>query len=116
MKRVNYDNRIFTAAENSATGEVNRATLFHYRQQADIVWATYSGGQIVFGTLVAKVDSQDNLDMRYQHINDSGKIMTGECKSVLEILPDGRLRLHENWRWTSGDLSGGSSILEELKD
>jgi len=40
--------------------------------------------------------------------------MTGVCRSRLEILADGRYRLHEDWQWTSGDLSSGSSIVEEI--
>jgi hypothetical protein len=33
---------------------------------------------------------------------------------VLEVLPDDRVRLHERWRWTSGDCSSGQSVVEEL--
>ena len=40
--------------------------------------------------------------------------MTGECHSVPEILPDGRYRLREKWRWTCGDGSSGESVIEEL--
>lgn len=79
-----------------------------------MVWATYKGGQIELGTLVAKVLQDDSLDMRYRHVNSNGEIMTGECESKPELLPDGRLRLHETWRWTSGDRSKGSSVVEEF--
>jgi hypothetical protein len=54
------------------------------------------------------------LDARYQHVNTSGELMTGQCKSTPEVLPDGRLRLHESWRWTSGDMSEGRSVVEEV--
>jgi hypothetical protein len=40
--------------------------------------------------------------------------MTGICRSTPEILPDGRIRLHEKWQWTSGDRSSGESIVEEI--
>ena len=40
--------------------------------------------------------------------------MTGLCRSRLEILPDGRYRLHEEWQWTSGDKSRGTSMIEEV--
>ena len=52
--------------------------------------------------------------MRYEHINFAGEIRTGLCLSRPEILPDGRIRLHEKWQWTSGDLSSGESIIEEI--
>jgi hypothetical protein len=52
--------------------------------------------------------------MRYHQVNEQGELMTGTCRSKPEILPDGRIRLHETWRWTSGDGSEGSSIIEEI--
>ena len=115
MNKINYDKRKFASAQNSETGEVSGETVFHYRQIDDLVWAEYSGGAIVFGNLIAKCDEAGNLEMRYQHLNDKGDLMTGVCRSVPEILDDGRIRLHENWQWTSGDFSVGESIIEEVR-
>jgi len=111
--RTSYDNRTFRSISNSETGEVGGDTVFSYHHDGDIVWAEYSGGEIVRGTLIAKVLADDSLDMRYQHINRKGEIMTGVCTSIPETLPDGRIRLHETWQWTTGDLSSGVSVLEE---
>ena len=114
--RINYDNRRFVTVSKSDNGEVGSATVFHYRHEGDVVWATYRGGSIVFGSLIAKVDEGDGLDMRYQHLNSAGELMTGKCLSTPEVLPDGRLRLREVWQWTSGDFSRGESIIEEVRD
>lgn len=114
--RINYDNHRFVSVSDSENGEVGSATVFDYHQEGDVVWATYRGGAIVFGTLIAKVDEKDCLDMRYQHLNSAGELMTGRCWSTPEILPDGRLRLREVWQWTSGDLSQGESVIEEVRD
>lgn len=116
MPEINYDNRKFASVRNSATGEVSGETVFHYHQKDDLVWAEYAGGAIVFGNLIARVDEAGNLEMRYQHLNDKGELMTGKCFSVPEILTDGRIRLHEKWQWTSGDFSSGESIVEEIKN
>jgi hypothetical protein len=113
---VSYDNRKFRSITNTGTGEVGADTVFHYHQNGDLVWAEYSGGEIVFGTLTAKCGSDDVLDMRYQHLNSEGTLMTGICTSTPELLPDGRIRLHEKWQWTSGDLSSGESTIEEFRD
>jgi len=59
------------------------------------------------------VDERGNIEMRYHQINDNNKIMTGMCKSIPEILENGKIRLHESWEWTSVDKSKGSSIIEE---
>lgn len=111
---LNYNDRNFKSVINSEKGEVDQETVFHYRQEEDVVWATYKGGQIKHGTLVALVKDCGSLDMRYNHINTKGEIMTGTCESRPEVLPDGRIRLHESWKWTSGDFSSGESVLEEF--
>ena len=113
--KINYDNRLFAPIKNSETGEVSAETIFHYRQTGDLVWAEYKGGGVVFGNLVAKADGAGNLEMRYQHLNAKGELMTGKCFSTPTVLPDGRLRLHEKWQWTCNDFSGGESVVEEIK-
>ena len=112
---INYDNRVFRSVANTTNGEVGGETLFRYRQQGDLVWATYEGNGIVQGHLIASVAPDGALDMRYHHRSPSGALMTGLCRSRLEILPDGRYRLHEDWQWTSGDGSRGTSVIEEVR-
>lgn len=112
--KINYDNRVFQSVLNSKTGEVSSETKFFYHQKDNAVWAEYSGGKIVFGQLIAKVSADNSLEIRYQHINQEGELMTGKCVSIPEILENGKVRLHEKWQWTSGDLSSGESIVEEI--
>lgn len=95
--KINYDNRFFASVQNSETGEVSAETVFHYHQKDDLVWAGYKGGEIVFGSLIAKADDNGNLEMRYQHLNAKGELMMGKCFSTPEITPDGRIRLYEKW-------------------
>lgn len=114
MSKINYDQRRFVSVCNTGNGDVGAETLFHYHQRDDLVWAEYSGGAIVFGTLIARVDEAGRLDMRYHHLNTAGELMVGQCCSTPERLSDGRLRLHEKWQWLSGDLSGGESVIEEI--
>ena len=113
---VEYNGRRFRSVENSASGEVGPETVFAYRQDGDVVSATYEGGGVRSGVLIATADGGGNLDVRYAHVNESGDLMTGECRTKPEVLPDGRLRLHEEWRWTSGDRSSGRSVVEEIGD
>ncbi|BAO77560.1 hypothetical protein [Winogradskyella sp. PG-2] len=51
--------------------------------------------------------------MRYHQVSLDGILMTGVCISKPEILANGKIRLHEKWKWTSGDYSEGESIIEE---
>ena len=114
-RKIDYNDKKFTSVSSSETGEVSSETVFHYHQKEDLVWAEYEGGEIVFGTLVATCDERGALDMRYQHLNKNGELMTGKCLSTPEILEDGRIRLHEKWQWASGDLSKGESVIEEIR-
>ncbi|WP_221390387.1 n-acetylglutamate synthase [Dyadobacter sp. NIV53] len=110
---INYNNIIFNPISNSENGEVDLSMQFVYKQSGNIVTCTYSGGRIRSGQLIALVDDKGCLDMRYHQINIQGEIMTGICRSTPEILYNGKIRLHEKWKWTAGDFSEGESVLEE---
>jgi hypothetical protein len=112
---LDLNSRLFIAAANTPNGDVDGTTLFRYRQQGDRIWATYDGGSVRFGSLVARGDAEGCLDMRYQHVGPGGVFRTGTCLSKPEVLPDGRIRLHEEWQWTNGDRSHGTSLLEEVR-
>lgn len=114
MAGINYNGRIFRSVVNSSTGEVDARTTFRYHQMGDIVWAEYAGGAIRFGQLLGVVLPDNKLEVRYQHINEAGDLMTGLCLSTPEVLSDGRLRLHEAWQWTCGERASGESMVEEI--
>lgn len=111
---INYHNKKFRPVQNSDNGEVGAELIFHYQQTGQIVTCTYSGGVIVVGHLIALVDEQGHLDMRYHQVNEQGQLRTGICHSKPVLLPNGKIQLLETWRWTSGDGSTGTSVLEEL--
>lgn len=109
----NYDNKTFRSVSNSDNGEVSSETIFHYSQEGEIITAQYSGGEIIKGHLIGKVDQNGVINMRYHHINQEGELMTGKCISTPERLENGKIRLNESWEWTSGDFSKGESMIEE---
>lgn len=110
---MNYNHKKFRPVCNTENGESTNKTIFHYKQTGNILTAEYSGGKIKYGHLIGLVDDAGNIEMRYHQVNDKNELMTGMCKSTPEILENGKIRLHENWEWTSGDKSKGKSILEE---
>lgn len=111
---MNYHNKSFRAIQNTTNGETSEDTIFQYVQEGNILTSHYSGGKILKGHLIGKVDENGIIDMRYHQINTEGELMTGVCTSTPEILPNGKIRLHEKWQWTSGDQTRGESIIEEL--
>lgn len=111
---INYHGKSFRPVQNSENGETSTETVFHYIQKGKILTSNYSGGKIQLGHLMGLVDEKGRIDMRYHQVNTNNELMTGTCQSVPELLPNGKIRLHETWQWTSGDFSRGSSILEEI--
>lgn len=111
---INYHKKKFKSSQNSAEGEVSGETVFSYFQKEKIVWGTYEGGAIIFGTITGKLLPGGKLEFAYQHVNDQHDIRTGRCKSTPEILKNGLIRLHEKWQWTSGDLTSGESVIDEV--
>ncbi|HHB51749.1 MAG TPA: n-acetylglutamate synthase [Saprospiraceae bacterium] len=97
---------------NTDNGEVSQETIFYYRQKGDIVWATYEGGDILFGTLSGSITG-DQLTFTYQHQNLQGDFKTGKCTSIVKFENE-KLALHESWEWTCDDYSKGTSVLVEI--
>jgi hypothetical protein len=110
----NLEGKTFRSVSNTANGEVGAETRFRYRQSGEVVTATYDGGGIVSGHLIARVLPTGQLDMRYHHLNARGELMLGKCLSTPRRLADGRLAFSEEWQWLSGDLSSGRSEIEEV--
>ena len=113
---INYDGRTFVSTDNTANGEVSSKTTFDYHQEGNILSATYSGGDILKGTLIGIVQDNGCIQFRYNHVNVRQEIRGGQCFSTPEILSDGRIRLHEKWKWSDRDQSEGKSIVEEVSN
>lgn len=111
---INYNGRKFISIENTDNGEVSSKTIFEYQQEGNIISASYSGGQIIKGALIGIVKDNSCLEFSYNHVNLGNQIRGGKCVSIPEILPDGRIRLYEKWKWLDAETAEGSSIIEEL--
>lgn len=110
-----YDNRFFVPYQNTENGEVDESTLFGYHQCKNVLWAEYSGADIVEGHLVGTVEKNGELDFYYHHINKENELRIGVCHSIPQVLENGKIKLFESWQWLSGDKSEGSSILVEVE-
>lgn len=111
---INYNNKKFRPFSNTENGETSSETIFYYKQEKNVLTSEYSGGEIKKGHLIGVVSENGNIEMHYHHLNTKNEFKTGICHSTPELLPNGKLRLHENWQWTSGEKSKGTSILEEI--
>lgn len=108
---IDYNNRFFKGCENYDSGDFNQDTVFHYRQTEDIIWATFRGGGVKFGTAVGTMNEDSSFFIGWQYISSGGDLITGTSVSAPEILPDGRIKIHESWSIDGGE-SGISSVIE----
>lgn len=110
---INYNGRHFVSIENTENGEVSSQTFFEYKQEGNIISATYGGGDIVQGTLIGIVRKDGSLEFRYNHVNSKSEIRGGKCVSTPKILPDGRIRLYENWQWLDAETTEEAQLLKK---
>lgn len=108
-----YEGKYFIPKMNTENGEVDEQTIFAYHQKGAMLWADYSGGEIVKGHLIGSVYQNGELDFYYQHMNVQKEIRVGKCHSTPHVMEDGKIELREEWKWLNGDRSKGSSILVE---
>ncbi|WP_017257623.1 hypothetical protein [Pedobacter arcticus] len=111
--KFHYHNKKFRPISGSPNSETTQETIFVYQQEQNVLTSEYSGGEILKGHLIGLVNDDGSIEMCYHQVNLSGELMTGICFSKPELLPNGKIRLHERWKWTSGDFSEGESVLEE---
>ncbi|HEX8347097.1 MAG TPA: cupin domain-containing protein [Actinoplanes sp.] len=108
---IDYDGRIFRSAATETADTGGAGPIGHYHQRGDEVWAEFSGGRVVRGGLAGRCDADGVLTLAYHQLLDDGEVVAGLCTSRPELLADGRVRLHEQWRRFDG--SAGVSVIEE---
>jgi hypothetical protein len=98
----NFDGRTFRVVENSPGGEVGNDTIFHFRQIGRTVYADYAGGEVLTGKIIGTLEG-DAIRFEYLQVNVRGVVRGGKADDRVELLPDGKLRLSEEWEWKSED-------------
>ena len=106
---VDYDGRRFRSADHAADED---APVGHYHQDGSLVWAEFSGAAVRAGRLVGARRPDGTIDAAYCMVTLTGGTIAGTCVSTPAVLPDGRVRLTENWRRSDG--SSGVSHIEEI--
>jgi hypothetical protein len=83
-----------------------------WRQDGTTVTARFSGGPVLAGFLLGTVGTDGVVDAAYGQVLSDGTVQAGRCTTTPEVLPDGRLRMREEWHRTDG--SSGVSHIEEI--
>ncbi len=111
--RIDYEGRVFrsSAVETASAGDV---PVGRYHQDGDTVWADFDGGRVVRGYLVGRRTDDDSLDLAYCQVLADATVVSGRVRSTPELLPDGRVRLREEWERYGPHASRGVSVIEEV--
>ncbi|MBD0743150.1 hypothetical protein [Streptomyces sp. CBMA152] len=97
---------------NAAYGE--QAPVALYRQDGDLLWADFEGGDVRRGALSGRRLPDGTLEFAYSMVMASGDIIAGRCHSTVEVGPDGRATLHETWERYGPHADTGVSTLVEV--
>jgi hypothetical protein len=106
------DGRRFSPPDNVTGGDVGVGTVFEFHQDEDMIWGTYDGGRVRKGFLVG-TSNGSYAEFRYTQLLIDGTTANGWSRDRIETLPDGKVRLHEAWRWES-KVGAGTSVLDEV--
>src|SRR5687768_1690268 len=99
MATTDYDGRVFVAAATTETAAADgSAPRGHYHQRDDLIWAEFSGGKVRHGSLSGVCAPDGTLRFAYCQVLLDGTVVSGDCVSRPQRLPDGRIRLREEWR------------------
>ena len=103
--RFDYDGRTFVSPGDALTG--------HWHQHGDLVWGEITGGAVRHGALAGTCDADGVVRFAYHEVLVDGSVVVGECVSRPERLPDGRIRLREEWTRHGPRRDSGVSVVEE---
>ncbi len=112
--RMNFDlnGKKMHVTATDPNGEVNADTVFEFTQNDSIVSARYSGGKILLGYLVGKIEN-NKLEFRYAQANNHHRLDGGQSNCEINNIANGKLQLIEHYKWLSREGSG-TNIFEEI--
>ena len=112
MKKIDFHNKSFSLIENSEKGTVNKDTIFEFQQAGDLVTATYYGGPVKMGKIIALLKN-DTLDMRYHCVTSENDLKAGKAIAKIAQTDLGKIKLTLHWEWLdSTNEKGISEYLE----
>lgn len=109
---MNLDGLSFQVHSTASVGVVSTETRLHLIQRGSRVFGRYEGGSIVRGCLVGQVSGYE-LIFRYAQREREGGIHGGRSTCALEVLSDGRLRIHEHFTWKTRG-GAGTNVFEQV--
>lgn len=105
---INFDGRKFRKAGDSANA------VAVYRQEDDVVWAEFAGGEVRRGSIAGTQSENGALHLGYTVVLATGEVICGHTVNTPEVTEDGHLRLREVWERYGPHAATGVSYLDEV--
>ena len=102
-----------TVVETAKNGVVNKDTIFSFTQKDYVIEANYTGGKIKKGFLIGTI-KEHTFDFSYCQLQTDDVLDNGRSSSKLTVTPEGKIRLVENFEWSSRPGASGTNIFEEI--
>ena len=109
---MNLDGLSFHVSATATVGVVSSETQLRLVQRGSRVFGRYDGGSIERGCLVGSIDGQA-LRFRYAQREVSDGIHGGRSICDVEMLRDGRVRLHEHFTWETRE-GAGTNVFDQV--
>lgn len=106
---IDYDGRRFRTAGGGD------GTIARYRQDGDLVWADFAGGQVRCGAVTGTCDADGTLRLAYVMVLSGGELICGQTVTTPQQDADGRLTLREQWQRYGPNAAAGITYLEEVR-
>ena len=105
---INYDGRRFRAAGGGD------GTVARWRQEGDLVWAEFAGGEVRRGAIAGTCAADGTLRLVYSMVLAGGELVAGRTRTTPQRDAAGRLVLREEWERYAPHAATGTSYLEEV--
>lgn len=112
MKTIDFNNKTFLLVDNSDHGTVNNDTVFRYQQKNAIITATYDGGSIKYGKILAK-QVNTRLEMLYHCVTTQNELKAGKAVADISFSPNNKIILRLQWEWLNNNKEKGTSTYLE---
>lgn len=111
---INLDGIKMTVILTAPNGVVNQDTLFHFKQQGELVTGEYEGGRIIKGFL-AGISRRNSLTFTFCQVHTDRQFRSGQSACEIIFSHQGRIRIIERFSWDSPENDSGINVFEEIK-
>lgn len=103
--------RFVMVSSTASAVNTDEPTEFAYEESGGVIWGRYTGDTVVHGRFVGTRDA-DRIELSYVHLLKTGERAGGRSSSRIETMPDGRLRLVEEFQFEGDDTTHVSVCTE----